>query len=180
MLILVLGENNSGKSLFAEQIIAHSPLSPRYYIATMQPCTDEGRQKVLHHRAQREGLGFVTLETPCEIDKLSVCGGSAVLLEDVSNLLSNRMFDRRDPNCVRRTQEEIVTLCTQCGLLVAVSIEGLDARLYTGETRDYIDALNCLNKWLFQHADVVFRMNRHCPILRKGDLDILNFWKGEI
>ena len=39
-LILVAGENGSGKSRCAENIVAQTT-GRRYYIATMQPCSEE-------------------------------------------------------------------------------------------------------------------------------------------
>ena len=50
-LILVAGENGSGKSRCAENIVAQTT-GRRYYIATMQPCSEENLrllQRVFEH-----------------------------------------------------------------------------------------------------------------------------------
>lgn len=59
-LILVAGENGSGKSRCAENIVAQTT-GRRYYIATMQPCSEENLRRVEKHRRQRRDLRFTTL-----------------------------------------------------------------------------------------------------------------------
>ena len=51
-LILVLGENNSGKSKFSEEMISKIE-GNRYYIATMIPATDENYDRIKKHKKQR-------------------------------------------------------------------------------------------------------------------------------
>ena len=52
-LILVSGENNSGKSLFAENLVAKST-GKRYYIATMIAKTAQNRKRIQKHKKQRQ------------------------------------------------------------------------------------------------------------------------------
>ena len=92
-LILVAGENGSGKSRCAENIVAQTT-GRRYYIATMQPCSEENLRRVEKHRRQRRDLRFTTLELPHRVGAAAVENGSVMLLEDVSNLLANVMFER--------------------------------------------------------------------------------------
>ena len=87
VLVLISGSNNSGKSVYAEQLIARTSGS-RYYIATMRPCTEDNHRRIEKHRAQRKGLGFETLECPCQIGDAPISADGVVLLEDVSNLLA--------------------------------------------------------------------------------------------
>ena len=90
--ILVVGSNQSGKSRFAEKLISCTE-GKRYYIATMISSTEDNEFHIKKHIKQREGLGFDTHELPYGFDGLEIESDSVVLLEDVSNLWANLMFD---------------------------------------------------------------------------------------
>lgn len=92
-LIMISGANGSGKSRYAERIVARTT-GERYYIATMRPCSEENLQRIEKHREQRKDLQFTTLECPYQVGAAAVERDGVVLLEDVSNLLANAMFER--------------------------------------------------------------------------------------
>lgn len=169
MLVLITGANSSGKSLFAEQLISRTR-GERCYIATMIPRTEDNRRRIEKHRVQRCGLGFTTLELPYEVGNAPVGPKSAVLLEDVSNLLANGFFERG--RSWEDVFQDILALEARCGLLVAVTISGLDPADYDGETADYAAALRLLNGALVQAASHGVRMRDGMPELEKGD------WNG--
>jgi adenosylcobinamide kinase/adenosylcobinamide-phosphate guanylyltransferase len=166
MLILVIGENSSGKSAYAEKLICRAN-GARYYIATMIPHGEDGTARVKKHILQRGDMGFTTLELPYAVGEADVSPDAAVILEDVSNLLGNRMFGQGDT--AAEVLADIQALHGRCRTLVAVTIGGLDASAYEGETRDYINALGTLNAALFDLADTVIEMRRGVPQLQKGD-----------
>lgn len=165
-LILICGSNGSGKSRYAESLISRTT-GERYYIATMQPQTQENRRRIEKHRLQREGLHFHTLELPWKIADATVSPTSVVLLEDVSNLLGNILFAKGGSK--EEALGEILALKERCRLLVAVSISGLCPDGYDGETASYIHGLNHLNKRLAELADVVVTMEDGQPVCEKGD-----------
>ena len=168
MLILISGANGSGKSRFAERIIAQTT-GKRYYIATMRPCSAENWQRIEKHRRQRKDLHFTTLECPCQIGTAEVEKDSVVLLEDVSNLLANAMFERGGDE--ESVYEDIEALRERCRLLVAVTITGLSVVGYDGETAAYIRALNGLNRRLHDCAAAAVTMKNGEPFTEKGELD---------
>lgn len=171
MLILITGKNNSGKSAFAEKLATNFE-GNRYYIATMRPNGEEGEARVNKHRRQRAGLGFETLELPCTVANAKLEKKSVVLLEDVSNLLANAMFEKRqDENAVFR---DIMALSSRCENLLAVTISKFKLGEYNEETREYIAALYRLNDRLFAAFDTVYEMRDGEAVLRRGqryDLD---------
>lgn len=59
---LVLGGARSGKSMYAEALVAASP-APWVYLATAQAGDEEMRARIALHR-QRRGDGWITRETP--------------------------------------------------------------------------------------------------------------------
>lgn len=169
-LILILGENGSGKSLYAEALVRRAPLARRLYVATMQPYGDEGRRRVEKHRAQRAGDGYETLEIPRYIGALPARPDTVVLLEDVSNLVANTLFDPVEPGGDSAALDEIERLRGRCGALVAVSVRMPDAEGFTDETKDYIQAMDRVNAALAARATAVAALRAGAPVVTKGAL----------
>ena len=85
MVVFVIGGSGSGKSEYAEQLAAelmeqeteNKELSTSQkdarlvYIATMEPMDQESRQRILRHRAMREGRQFETWEQYTHLEELS-------------------------------------------------------------------------------------------------------------
>ena len=164
ILVLISGSNNSGKSIYAEQLIAKT-IGKRYYIATMRPFTED------NHRAQRQGLGFDTLECPYQIGDVSVSSDGVVLLEDVSNLLANAMFEKGGSS--DSVLRDICALADRCRILVTVTIAGLKDDGYDEETAAYINGLNDINRKLFEKASIAISMQDGTPVYQKGDAHVL-------
>ena len=141
--ILIAGPNSSGKSAFAESLVQETD-GPRYYIATMRCQTEENRRRI-------------EKDLPAD---------SVVLLEDVSNLLANNMFEKDiGPSQVL---EDILALSRRCGTLIAVTISGLSEEGYDGETAGYIRALNEVNGKLAEAFGGVAEMRSGRPVWAKG------------
>lgn len=165
--VLVLGSNKSGKSRFAEQLVSLTE-GKRHYIATMLRSYPANDVQIERHRKQRQGLNFETLELPFGFGDAKIEKDGVVLLEDVANLMANLIFERKQEN--PPVLDEVRALQERCAMLIAVSISGLDATAYDGETSDYINALNEVNSRLFDHADVVIEMENSVPVLKKGEI----------
>lgn len=170
ILVLISGSNSSGKSIYAEQLIAKTT-GARYYIATMRPCTEDNHRRVEKHRAQRQGLGFDTLECPYQIGNAPISPDGVVLLEDVSNLLANAMFEKGGSS--DSVFRDICALADRCRILVVVTIAGLKDDGYDEETVAYINGLNKINQKLFDKASVAISMREGTPVYQKGDAHVL-------
>lgn len=167
MFILLTGGNDSGKSRCAEQIASEIPLR-RIYAATMIPWGPDGEARKAKHLRQRAGLGFVTVECPCDLGRVESTSADLVLLEDVSNLLANLIFSEMDPAAEQNAERQIISLKNRCRVLIAVTIGGLDGTDCDSETKNYVAALNRLNDRLFSLADTVIEMRGGAPHLLKG------------
>ena len=143
---LILGPNNSGKSLYAENLAVQNNNNPLIYLATMVPQTNENLQRIKKHISQRSGKGFQTIEEPWNIHTLDVPSNAVVLLEDASNLLANGIFIHKsnETECFER----ILLLAEHCKKLIIVSIDGLTEGFFDTETNNYIHQLNHLNELL--------------------------------
>lgn len=158
---LILGANDSGKSLYAEQLAVSSG-EKRIYIATMMPQGEENYRRIEKHIAQRSGKNFATLEIPTDLNTADIPADSVVLLEDVSNLLGNEIFTKG--NCAEKVYKDIVSLANRCQTLIAVSISGLCADSFDGETANYINQLNMLNQRLADISATVVEMKNKQPV----------------
>ena len=165
MLILISGPNGSGKSKFAEELVCRIP-GQRYYIATMICQNKENRRRIQKHRSQRAGLSFHTSEQPHALGQVQVPSDGVVLLEDVSNLLANLMFEIH--GSVDNALGEILALSKRCKVLVAVTISELCPAGYEGETADYIRALERLNQQLLALSDAAFELHDGTVTCQKG------------
>lgn len=165
-LILISGENNSGKSKFAEKLVCKFD-GNRYYIATMIPKTENNYYRIEKHKKQREDLKFTTLEVPYNLENVTISSNTTVLLEDVSNLLANNMFDKNKN--ADDVLNDILYLAEKSEVLVAVTISGLSENGYDEETATYIRNLNYINQKLSEKALTVIEMINKKPVIKKGE-----------
>lgn len=172
MLVLVTGGSGSGKSAFAEQKLLSFGDGRRYYIATMQIFDDESRKRVERHRKMRSGKGFATIERPLDLagtEYLPRGDGEKVnvLLECLSNLAANEMFDQKGSgkDAFLIIESGIDSLLKQCDNLVVVTNEIFsDGITYDSETRAYMQLLGQLNVSLAAKADEVIEVACGVPV----------------
>ena len=165
-LILVSGENSSGKSAFAENLLAKCD-GNHYYVATMLPKTEDNFERIKKHKKQRQGLGFTTLELPYSLAEQSMEPDSVVLLEDVSNLLANNIFEKNKTE--NDVFDDILNLQKRCKVIVAVTISGILNNGYDIDTAMYINSLNKINQKLYNEALVAITMTNGKPVYEKGE-----------
>lgn len=188
-MILVIGGSGSGKSAYAEKVALECQKEKRhFYLATMHVFGEEGQKKVERHRKLRAGKGFVTIEQPTDIVRclptLREAGGGVVLLECMSNLAANEMFDTEEPAGCEQVAEKIVTqvgrLSQETGELVIVTNNVFeDGIAYDASTMEYLRALGSINVRLAERSDVVVEVIAGIPVARKGRLPVLAEEKGE-
>ena len=168
MIALITGGSGSGKSDYAERLAASLEAEERIYLATMQIFDAESVRRVERHRQQRAGRGFVTLECPLDIASAGIPADSAVLLEDLPNLLANEMFDPSgNPG---RILPGIEILGRKCRHLVIVTNEIFsDGAAYAPSTAGYIRRMAELNRAIAQMADCVAEVVYSIPVAVKGD-----------
>ena len=95
--VLVLGGPRSGKSAFAERLVAETGLS-RHYIATGRAFDDEMRERIARHREDRGG-GWQTHEEPLALAARIADvarADRAVLVDCLTLWVTNLMLEKRD------------------------------------------------------------------------------------
>lgn len=171
MLVVVTGGSGSGKSSFAEETVLSFGEAERIYIATMQVFDEESRKRILRHRHMRAGKGFETIERYRALEKLEIPEGSVVLLECMSNLVANEMFqeDGFHPEVADKITEGVKNLLAQAKHVVIVTNEIFsDGILYESESRQYQAQLGQINCNLGEMADQVVEVVYGIPVWHKG------------
>lgn len=99
---LILGGARSGKSRFAENLVAGSGLRP-VLIATAEAGDEEMAARIAAHRARR-GPGWTAVEEPLELAGAlaAVAAGEAALVDCLTLWLANLMAAGRDVDAARR------------------------------------------------------------------------------
>ena len=168
MIVLVTGGSGSGKSTWAEKLVASLPNENRVYIATMQVYDAESVKRVERHRAQRADKGFRTIEREKDLASADIAEGSVVLLEDLVNLMANEMFDGGD---VSRIVPALNILAKKCRHLIMVTNDIFsDGIEYAESTQDFIRQLAQINNAAAQMADCVVEVVYSIPVCVKGEL----------
>jgi adenosylcobinamide kinase/adenosylcobinamide-phosphate guanylyltransferase len=154
---LVLGGARSGKSVFAEQLLARTSLT-RIYLATATAGDEEMKLRIAHHRTRR-GDGWTTVEEPLAlVDALTreSTHGRAVLVDCLTLWLSNVMFAGRDPEIEARRLARFLGVARYPIVFVSNEV-GLGLVPETELGRAFRDAQGRLNQIIAAAVpDVVF------------------------
>lgn len=171
MMTVVTGGSGSGKSAFAEDKVLSFGPGKRIYIATMHPYDEESKKRVKRHQEMRSGKGFETVECYTGLKKLKLTENSVVLLECMSNLAANEMFEENGAgkNTVEEILDGVKKLKQQVRHLVIVTNEIFsEAASYEGDTVRYQEYLGNINQSLGKMADEVVEVVYGIPIWHKG------------
>ena len=178
MMELVTGGSGSGKSAYAENTLCCIEKQlPLYYIATMPSWDRETEKKIERHRAMRSGKGFCTLEWYTGLEGRLKSGdcppmkGTGVLLECLSNLTANEMFETEGAG--ERTEERVLSgvkaLLEKSAHLVIVTNDIFsDGITYDEVTALYQERLGHINRELAFLADQVAEVVCGIPLQLKS------------
>ena len=167
MMTVVTGGSGSGKSAFAEDKIVSFGPAKRIYIATMHPYDEESHKRVARHRKMRAGKGFETVECYTGLKNLDFPENAVVLLECMSNLAANEMFQEKGAGekTVEAVLEGIKKLRSQVRHLVIVTNEIFsDGMVYDKETENYQRLLGRINAYLAEISDVCYEVVYGIPL----------------
>ena len=169
-LTLVSGGAASGKSEFAESLVTATP-GRRIYLATKEPWGEEGAFRIARHRALRAGKGFETVERPRDLTGACVPEGCTVLLECLSNLTANEMFETEGAGegTEARVLSGVKALLEKSAHLVIVTNDIFsDGITYDEVTALYQERLGHINRELAFLADQVAEVVCGIPLQLKS------------
>ena len=165
-LTLVLGGARSGKSRYAESLIAALP-PPWTYVATAEAADQEMVERISAHRARR-GPAWRTIETPRDIAAaLSESTTSPVLVDCLTLWLANLMFAEADIEAETQLLEDALAAATSAVVLVANEV-GLGIVPEHPLGRRFRDLQGVINQRMAARADRVILMVAGLPLVVKG------------
>lgn len=145
---LILGGARSGKSRFAESLVADLAAGrEQVYVATARPGDDEMAERIDHHRRQREATEWTVIEEP--VDLVAVLGrageGQVLLIDCLTLWLTNLM---EDPELWPGRREDFLEAVASCRAdVVLVSNEvGMGVVPLGPETRWFVDEIGRLHQ----------------------------------
>ncbi len=162
-LSLILGGARSGKSRYAEELMA-SEAPPWAYIATAQAFDDEMRARIAQHRARR-AESWVTLEAPLDLAGSigSLDPSQPVLVDCLTLWLSNLMLGAHDLQAQFAALDQAID--RHKGPVVMVSNEvGLGIVPENALARAFRDEQGRLNQRIAARADRVVLMVAGLPL----------------
>lgn len=168
-LTLVVGGARSGKSAFAERLIA-ATARPRRYIATAEAWDDEMRARIARHRADRAD-GWTTVEAPLDLcAALQAARPDEAVLVDCATLwLTNHLLAGHDLGA--ETLSLITALAVCPAPVVVVSNEtGWGIVPENALARRFRDEQGRLNQRLAAEAALVVTVIAGLPLALKGTL----------
>lgn len=172
MFVLIIGASASGKSEYAESVcMTLSKNNSKLYIATMQPFGQDAKFRINRHRELRKNKGFHSLERYTNLHDCLSTNYNTILLECMSNLLANEMFNEETHFSQDSILSGIDYIKSNCKNLVVVTNQVFsDNTIYDNATNEYIQKLGTLNIELAKKADVVCEVVCGIPIKLKGEL----------
>lgn len=181
MTVFISGGAKNGKSGFAQDLaVSLAQGGKHYYVATMIPVDDEDRARIAKHVADRDGLGFETIE--CGTNILSCletadCSG-VFLLDSVTALLQNAMFPAEknyamDLDAAEQCARDVVAFAGSVSNAVIVSdYIYSDAQRYDEITESYRRCLAGIDRMLAQACDTVIESSAGQLVFHKGGLQL--------
>ncbi len=169
VLTFVLGGARSGKSRYAESVIA--AMSPPWaYVATAEAGDEEMSARIQAHR-ERRGAAWRTIEAPRDLSAaLAACGEMPVLVDCLTLWLSNLLL--ADADIEKKIHDLETSLASRMVPTVLVANEvgsGIVPDYPLG--RRFRDLQGILNQRIAARADRVILMIAGLPLAVKGTLE---------
>ncbi len=176
MIVFISGGGKSGKSSLAQDMTVALSKGRHYYIATMISTDAEDHERIRLHIADRDGMGFETIE--CGRNILSclekVDPDSSFLLDSATALLMNELF-REDKNyamdiaAAEKCADDLITFAKSVSNIVIVSdYIYSDAARYDESTEIYRKCLANIDRRLAAVSDAVIEATAGNFTVHKG------------
>lgn len=181
MTFFISGGAKNGKSTLAQDLtVALANGGKHYYVATMISTGAEDDDRIRRHIADRDGMGFETVECFRNIlDCLDMADKNGVFLVDsVTAMVQNSLFPveknyEMDLDAARRCGDELVAFAKQVRHVVYVSdYIYSDAERYSQSTESYRMCLAEIDRRLAQACDTVVEVSAGQYFVHKGVLPL--------
>ena len=171
-MIYIYGGVASGKSEYAEELISKN-FERKIYLATMENDGDFAKKRIQKHLLQRASKNFITVEEPRYISNININSDDNILLEDLTNLLSNNIFDKNgmksgSKEITEAIFSDIIELEKRCNSLFIVGNDIFSTKRNQSKELDmFIDCLFSLHQKIIDIANRVVEVIYGLPYDRK-------------
>lgn len=181
MTYFISGGAKNGKSTLAQDVsVALAKGGKHYYVATMISTGEEDNERIRRHIADRDGMGFETVECFRNImDCLETADKNGVFLVDsVTALIQNSLFPveknyEMDLIAAARCADELAQFASTVRHAVFVSdYIYSDAERYSESTEMYRKCLADIDRRLAKICDTVIEVSAGQFIVHKGSMCI--------
>ena len=181
MTYFISGGAKNGKSTLAQDLaVALAKGGKHYYVATMISTGSEDDDRIRRHIADRDGMGFETVECFHNImECLNTADKDSVFLVDsVTALIQNSLFPveknyEMDISAANRCAGDLVKFAGTVRHAVFVSdYIYSDAERYSESTEMYRKCLADIDRRLAKVCDTVIEVSAGQFVIHKGDLCI--------
>ena len=176
MTVFISGGAKCGKSAIAQDIAVKLAQGGRlFYAATMLPSGKEDEERIRRHLADRDGMGFETVECFRDIGAIADRDGT-FLVDNITSLMQNALFPpetgyEMDLSSADKCTEDLVHFADRVRHAVFVSdYIYSDAERYSESTEAYRKCLAGADRKLAEVCDVVIEVTAGNPIIWKGAL----------
>ena len=181
MTVFISGGAKCRKSSFAQELtVSLAKGGKHYYVATMIPTGEEDHERIRRHIADRDGMGFETVECFQNIldclEKAEADG--AFLVDSVTSLLQNALFPveknyEMDLDAALVCADQLIQFAKTVQHVVFVSdYIYSDGSRYSESTEMYRKCLAGIDRRLAQVCDVVAEVSAGQVIIHKGELPL--------
>ena len=179
MTFFISGGAKNGKSTLAQDLtVSLAKGGKHYYVATMISTGEEDDDRIRRHIADRDGMGFETVECFRNIlDCLKVADKDGVFLVDsVTAMVQNSLFPveknyAMDLEAAKRCGDELVEFAKKVRHVVYVSdYIYSDAERYSVSTEAYRRSLAEIDRRLAKICDTVVEVAAGQYFVHKGEL----------
>ena len=177
MTVFISGGAKNGKSTLAQDLtVALAKGRKHYYVATMISTGEEDDERIRRHIADRDGMGFETVECFGNImDCLNTADKDGVFLVDsITALIQNSLFPieknyEMELEAAMRCADELIRFAGT--VLHAVFVSDYiysDAERYSESTEIYRKSLADIDRRLAQVCDTVIEVSGGQTIIHKS------------
>lgn len=178
MTVFISGGAKCGKSSLAQGLsVTLAKGGKHYYVATMISTGEEDNERIRRHIADRDGLGFETIECFKNIMSVADTDGT-YLVDSVTSLIQNSLFPveknyEMDLNRANRCADELIQFAGTVRHAVFVSdYIYSDADRYSESTEMYRKTLADIDRRLAKVCDAVIEVSAGQFVIHKGELCI--------
>jgi len=166
--VLVIGGCRSGKSSHALELAEQMAQDKRIFIATCVPYDDEMRQRVEHHKNDRDS-SWTALEIPVDVPEAIIenCSKSDVILVDCLTLWISNLFlesDDQEKITAHITKLTQALEAAQCPVVLVSNEVGTGIVPENNLARRFRDAAGFANQRVAACADRVMWMVAGIPV----------------